>query len=288
MRKLNPGFSKYIGYTTYESRTLPAHWPDALQVMDEIWVPSGFNREIFQHETDGKIPIRTLPHSIQPDLYRNQPRLGQSPETPFTFLSVFEFSYRKGWDTLLRAWAQTFTQHDPVRLHLHTYHPETGFPERQAKSFLRTLNPQHAPIHVSQAFLSDSQMKSLYASAQAFVLPSRGEGWGIPLMEAMATGLPTIGPSSTGCTDFMNPKNSWLIPGKWEIIPPLAMNTWRMDSTLLAGQEWFEPQVDALSQILREVFEGGSAVATRAQQGQIDICNQFSLDNIATLIRKLL
>lgn len=36
-------------------------------------------------------------------------------------------------------------------------------------------------------------MPSLYKAADAFVLPSRGEGWGIPYMEAMAMGLPTIG-----------------------------------------------------------------------------------------------
>jgi glycosyltransferase involved in cell wall biosynthesis len=36
-------------------------------------------------------------------------------------------------------------------------------------------------------------MPQLYKSADAFVLPSRGEGWGLPLMEAMAMELPTIG-----------------------------------------------------------------------------------------------
>jgi glycosyltransferase involved in cell wall biosynthesis len=41
--------------------------------------------------------------------------------------------------------------------------------------------------------IAAEQMPSLYKGADAFVLPSRGEGWGIPYMEAMAMALPTIG-----------------------------------------------------------------------------------------------
>jgi len=45
----------------------------------------------------------------------------------------------------------------------------------------------------------------------AFVLPSRGEGWGIPLMEAMAMELPTIGTNWSGNVEFMNDNNAFLI-----------------------------------------------------------------------------
>jgi glycosyltransferase involved in cell wall biosynthesis len=37
------------------------------------------------------------------------------------------------------------------------------------------------------------------------------EGWGIPYMEAMSMGLPTIGTNFGGQLDFMNDKNSYLI-----------------------------------------------------------------------------
>ena len=41
-------------------------------------------------------------------------------------------------------------------------------------------------------------LPALFASADAFVLPSHGEGWGLPLMEAMAMELPTIGTAFGG------------------------------------------------------------------------------------------
>lgn len=47
-------------------------------------------------------------------------------------------------------------------------------------------------IEVVQEHLHALQMPSLYKSADCFVLPTHGEGWGLPTMEAMAMGLPTI------------------------------------------------------------------------------------------------
>ncbi len=43
------------------------------------------------------------------------------------------------------------------------------------------------------AVCPQADMPSLYKSVDCFVLPSRGEGWGRPQVEAMAMGLPLIG-----------------------------------------------------------------------------------------------
>jgi glycosyltransferase involved in cell wall biosynthesis len=44
-----------------------------------------------------------------------------------------------------------------------------------------------------QSFVSE--MPRLYKAADAFVLPSRGEGWGMPMMEAMGMGVRILSPS---------------------------------------------------------------------------------------------
>ena len=58
-----------------------------------------------------------------------------------------------------------------------------------------------APILLDTRFLPTADMPRLYAGADAFVLASRGEGWGRPYMEAMAMGLPTIGSRWSGNLD---------------------------------------------------------------------------------------
>eukprot|EP00758_Cryptobia_borreli_P013600 Tbor_TRINITY_DN5848_c3_g1::TRINITY_DN5848_c3_g1_i3::g.6182::m.6182 len=59
--------------------------------------------------------------------------------------------------------------------------------------------------------LSESRMNrvpELYTTHDAFVLPTRGEGWGLPLMEAMAMGLPAIATDWGGQVEFMKRKPS--------------------------------------------------------------------------------
>ena len=54
-------------------------------------------------------------------------------------------------------------------------------------------------------------MPRLYKAAHAFVLPTRGEGWGLPLLEAMAMALPVIATNFSGHLDFMPPSLTHLI-----------------------------------------------------------------------------
>jgi glycosyltransferase involved in cell wall biosynthesis len=60
--------------------------------------------------------------------------------------------------------------------------------------------------------LAMNELSGLYKAADAFVLPTRGEGWGRPIMEAMAMGLLTIATNWSGPTDFMTSNNSYPIP----------------------------------------------------------------------------
>ena len=57
--------------------------------------------------------------------------------------------------------------------------------------------------------LTDLQLAALYASAHCFVFPSYGEGFGLTLAEAMATGLPGIFTSYGGVCDFASRDNAY-------------------------------------------------------------------------------
>jgi glycosyltransferase involved in cell wall biosynthesis len=56
-----------------------------------------------------------------------------------------------------------------------------------------------------------SDIPRLYAAVDCFVLPTRGEGWGLPIFEAMAMGLPVIATNWSGQVDFMNENNAFPI-----------------------------------------------------------------------------
>ena len=109
-----------------------------------------------------------------------------------------------------------------------------------------------APILLDTRFLPTADMPRLYAGADAFVLASRGEGWGRPWMEAMAMGLPTIGSRWSGTTMFMDDANSWLVDGEVVDVAESAQS----HTPFYRGHRWFHPDREALAAALRRGAPG--------------------------------
>ena len=55
-----------------------------------------------------------------------------------------------------------------------------------------------------QAGVPQERLPALLSAMDAFVLPSRGEGWGRPHVEAMAMGLPVIATNWSGPTEYVS------------------------------------------------------------------------------------
>jgi len=53
---------------------------------------------------------------------------------------------------------------------------------------------------VTETVQSREALRDLYAASDAFVLPTRGEGWGLPIAEAMSMALPVIATYWSGPT----------------------------------------------------------------------------------------
>jgi glycosyltransferase involved in cell wall biosynthesis len=78
----------------------------------------------------------------------------------------------------------------------------------------------HSP-HVQPLLdlLEDATLAALYRGCDAFVLPYRGEGFGMPLLEAMACGKPAITTAQGPSQDFCSEKTAYLIPARKEEVP---------------------------------------------------------------------
>ncbi|KAL2549037.1 UDP-Glycosyltransferase superfamily protein [Forsythia ovata] len=129
---------------------------------------------------------------------------GSNLEEKFVFLSVFKWEYRKGWDVLLRSYLKEFSGVDNVALYLLTnpYHSDKDFGNKIIQyvegSDLEKPSNGWAHVYVIDEHIVQVDLPRLYKAADAFVLPSRGEGWGRPLVEAMAMSLPVIATNWSG------------------------------------------------------------------------------------------
>jgi glycosyltransferase involved in cell wall biosynthesis len=206
----------------FETDRIPARWLTPLLDRDEIWVPCQFNYESF---IKGGVPeekLRIVGDTIDTQRFRPglEPWPTDTPEGSFVFLSNFDFSERKGWKQLIAGWAKAFSKHDDVCLLLKvgSFYTDTQSVVDRIQRFIREELGAHAaadlaPIRFLTDLLPVPAMPRLYAAADAYVLPSRGEGVGRPFMEAMATGLPTVGSNWSGNTELMHPEETWLIDG---------------------------------------------------------------------------
>ncbi|RZS91401.1 glycosyltransferase involved in cell wall biosynthesis [Motilibacter rhizosphaerae] len=273
------GVGYYVGRTMFETTSLPAGWAEQANGMDELWVPSEFNVQTFR-DAGVTIPIHVVPEGVSTTRFRPGLRpLVTEGLRGTVFLSVFEWSSRKGWDVLLRAWAEAFGPEDDVTLLLRSY-PLSHTSARQDEisqrvdAYLATLGRTRAdvaPIVVLDQFVDDREMPRLYASATAYVGPSRGEGWGRPYLEAMATGLPTIATRWSGNLAFMDDTNSLLVD-----IDGLETVPADDEIAFFRGQQWASPSVASLVGHLRWVAAEPAAAAALGARAREDVVARWT------------
>lgn len=235
-----------IGFTMLEVDGLPADWVEACNQMDEIFVPSHFNKETFIN-SGVRRPITVIPLGIDPQRF-NPSLPAHRLDNYFTFLSVFEWGERKAPEILLRAFNEEFGANEDVLLLLKVDNRDPGVNVQQQVANLG-LSPDRAPIgFLYNQPIADNQMGALYRSTDCFVLPTRGEGWGMPILEAMACGLPVIATDWSAQTEFMNDEIAYPLRVR-QLIPA------RAKCPYYKGFRWADPDYDHLRYLMRYVFE---------------------------------
>ena len=131
---------------------------------------------------------------------------GRGPADPFVFLSVARMSAEKGFARLIEAFAEAFRGATDTRLHLAGDGPIRGELERLCAE--RGIAAQVDFL----GNLSSAEVREAIAAANAFVLASDFETFGVVVIEALACGRPVIATASGGPDHLITPENGLLIP----------------------------------------------------------------------------
>lgn len=180
-------------YTMFESDKIPEDWPDILNAADEVLVPSKFCHDVFL-KAGVQTTVVPLGYDASAYSYIDRP-LPVEKNEPFTFIHYDSFNMRKGFAEVFKAFTQEFTAADNVRLILKTIRESAAVP---------ILKSQFPNIEVIRGELPVNELVELLGRAHCMVYPSRGEGFGITPLEAMATGLPAIVPNAHGISEYFN------------------------------------------------------------------------------------
>ncbi|KAI4339294.1 hypothetical protein MLD38_024254 [Melastoma candidum] len=160
-----------------------------------------------------------------------------------------------------------------VSLYLLTnpYHSDRNFGNK-ILDFVR-ISGLHRPsngwarVYVISKHIAQADLPRKYKAADAFVLPLRGEGWGRPLIEAMAMSLPVISTNWSGPTEYLTDENSYPLP------------VHKMSEVLdgpFKGHLWAEPSVDQLSILMRRVVERSEGSTAKGRKAREDMIARFA------------
>jgi GT2 family glycosyltransferase/glycosyltransferase involved in cell wall biosynthesis len=256
-----------IGFTMLEVDGLPADWVRLANRMDEIWTPSYFNLETFSN-SGVKRPIQVMPLGVNPG-YFNSAIQGFRLRGPFTYLSMFEWGERKAPEILLKAFNDEFSANEDVVLICKTYNSDvTTSITDQVKSYGLSEAGGRVIFSINEV-LPGYQIGSIYRSVDCFVLPTRGEGWGLPIMEAMACGLPVIATNWSGPVDFMTKDTAY--PLDVERLEPAEAKC-----PYYKGFNWAKPSYEHLRYLMRHVYENRDEARMVGQKASQEILSKWT------------
>lgn len=265
-----------IGYTMLEVDGIPEDWILQANELDEVWVPSTFNKQTFL-DSGLKVPIHVMPLGVNPDFF-NMKINAYRPSQRYTFLSIFEWGERKAPEILLKAYHRAFTRQDDVLLLLKVINLDPGLnvQEEINKLGLPEDGPPVAILYNQE--LPTHQMGSLYRSADCFVTSTRGEGWGMPIIEAMACGLPVIATDWSAQTDFLTNDVGYPLQVE-KMIPAIAKCPY------YEGFRWPEPDEEHLIHLMQHVYENQEEAAAKGKRASESVLNGWTWRDAAQKIK---
>lgn len=256
-----------IGYTMLEVDGLPREWVRRANMMDEVWTPSSFNARVFR-ESGVTRPINVMPLGVNP-AYFNPCITGYPVPGVFTFLSAFEWGERKAPEVLLRAFADEFRADEPAVLVCKVYNQDASvnIPRQVGRLGLREGGGR--VVFSINEVVPAHQLGALYRSADCFVLPTRGEGWGLPLLEAMACGLPVIATGWGAQTDFLDDEIAYPL-GVERVVPA------RAKCPYYEGFNWAEPSYEHLRALMRRVYENREEASLKGSRASAEVLSRWT------------
>ena len=269
-----PRQGKWVVIRPWDFGRYPAAWAARIRSdCDQLWVPSRWSKGL---AVRGGVPARrvvVIPFGIDPATFTPAgARRRIASHKRFRFLFVGAPIYRKGLDILLDAYSTAFTCQDDVCLVIKS-HPDdlfyAGVDMRARVDALRS-RPGQPEVVVIDEFLADAELAALYRACDVGVFPYRAESFALPILEAMACGVPSIVPEFGACLDYCTAAASFRVPVRRMHLPLVGnfqFNTLGFRETI-DEVDFGEMPVRALADEMRRVAGlSAAAIQRKAKAG---------------------
>jgi autotransporter strand-loop-strand O-heptosyltransferase len=280
-------FEKYngpkIAYNVWESTLQPEVYFNKLKEFDEFWVPSKWQRDCTIAQGYDPNKIKVVPEGV--DVHTFFPEvvdpLDEYKDGRFKFLLFGRWDYRKSTKEIIETFLKTFSPEEPVDLVVSIDNmwgkDMDGYEttEERLESY-KLIDPRIKITH----FPSREDYIKFLKTGHVFVSCARSEGWNLPLIESMACGTPSIYSNCCAQLEFAENKG---LPVKVIGEKPANENNYgRYTMSELPGN-YYEPDFDDLSKVMRYAYENYEVVKTNALLDSEEIRKNFSWEKIGEI-----
>jgi len=309
-----------VGYTAgIEVDRISHVWIEKAKIMDRIIVISNhakdtFNSTKYDMLDNDRNPIGTLENKTRIDVV-NYPVRTCSPGAPLeldlehdtNFLAVAQWCPRKNFENTVRWFLDEF-RNDEVGLVLKTNimnncNIDKEHTRDRLRALLDSYKDRKCSVHLIHGDMSEQEMASLYTHPKisALITLTHGEGFGLPIFEAVCNELPVIAPDWSGQVDFLygevkerkkvrkkvvtkNKKKALFLPVSYKLAPVAPESVW--DGVIEAGSHWCYADKTSYMGCLRKFTKNKKLYQSWAKKLKEYVFEHFSEEKLNTMMRE--
>ena len=260
-----------IAYTIWETDRMDDKFFKRLLEYDELWVPSGWQKECAVKQGYPVDRVKVVPSGVEPDCTPCSDGASLD-DSVFTFCLVGTWGPRKSTNEILQCFVELFGNDPHVQLIVsidNLYAPDSP----STKERLENMGWGDINNIIIKSFPDRDKYIKMLQTSHVFLSCSRGEGWNIPLMEAMACGTPSVYSDCSGQTEFAQGKGI-----------PVRILGKEAAPTGYPGH-YFSPDFGHLKNKMQYCIDNYNPLKQAALLESHEIRKKFNWDNVARIAK---
>ena len=291
-----------IGYTAgIETTKVAPQWIDKARLMDKIIVVSNHSKQVFdlteyklQHPQTGQVidfknstPIEVVHFPVK----KVEPKqLDLDLQTDFNFLSVVQWGPRKNAEATITSFYEEFKNDENVGLVMKVNQAKNCIMdrmvcERRLESIKKNYSDAKCKVYLLHGNMTEQEMAGLYRhpKIKAIVSTTHGEGFGLPLFEAVCAGLPVIAPKWSGHVDFLmapvkedgkERMRNHFTPIDFDLLTVNKEAVW--EGVIQADAQWCHVKTSSVKDAMRNVFKNLPTPVAKAKKLKEYVLEEFA------------
>lgn len=291
-----------IGYTAgIETTKVSPQWIDKARLMDKIIVVSNHSKQVYdlteyklQHPQTGEVidfknttPVEVVHFPVK----KVEPKqLDLDLQTDFNFLSVVQWGPRKNAEATITSFYEEFKNEQNVGLVMKVNHSKNCIMdrmvcERRLEAIKKNYSDAKCKVYLLHGNMTEQEMAGLYhhPKIKAIVSTTHGEGFGLPLFEAVCAGLPVIAPKWSGHVDFLMAPvkedgkvrlRNHFTAVDFDLANVNKEAVW--DGVIQADSQWCHVKTASVKDAMRTVFKNLPTPFAKAKKLQEYIVQEFA------------